>query len=191
MAKTKLEYITLSALPVDIDFSGENQDSNSLPTFKMVAYTGCQVNAPVSRHPVIIDLKGLKIPIQNIPVRMQHDPEKGIGHTTKIEIKNGIVLMEGVISRDTEWARDVITSAKNKFPWRVSIGFSIEEYQFVNEDESAEVNSRKFKGLGYVLRKTILKETSFVDVGADNATSAIIKFSGENPFINLNDNQEI
>ncbi|MDR1142081.1 MAG: Mu-like prophage major head subunit gpT family protein [Planctomycetaceae bacterium] len=191
MAETKLEYITLSALPVDIDFSGTEEDKEKLPTFKMVAYTGSAVYSGVSRYPVIIDLKGLKIPIQNIPARMQHDANKGVGHTTKIEIKNGKVLMEGVISRDTEWAHDVITSAKNKFPWRVSIGFQIEEYQYVDDGETTDVNDRKFKGVGYVLRKTILKETSFVDVGADNNTNAIIKFSGENPFLTFNQTELI
>ncbi|MDR0337074.1 MAG: Mu-like prophage major head subunit gpT family protein [Planctomycetaceae bacterium] len=184
---TKLEYITLSALPIDIDFAAQDESGKpNLPTFKMVAYTGSSVYAPVSRYPVIIDLKGLKIPIQNIPVRFQHDADKGVGHTTKVELVNGKVVMEGVISRDTEWSREVVAAAKNKFPWRVSIGFQIEEFQYVDDGETADVNDRKFKGTGYVLRKTILKEVSFVDVGADNATSAIIKFSGDNPFLTFN-----
>jgi hypothetical protein len=186
--KTQIEYVTLNDQPAQVIEFGENE--NKLPTFKMVVYTGKAVNANYSYYPIIIDLKGLKIPNQNVPVRFRHDPDKGVGHTTKIYIENGNVYAEGVISRETEYSKDIVSSSRNGFPWRVSIGCSVEKAQWIDENETSQVNGRTFKGKGYILRTTTMQESSFVDIGADNDTSATVKFSGDDPFTNFNNNKE-
>ena len=57
------------------------------PAFSLVAYNGGPMKlANVSRHPVVIDLRGLEVPTQKLPLRMSHDGETLIGHTEAIEV---------------------------------------------------------------------------------------------------------
>jgi hypothetical protein len=174
--KKKITHITLTATP-EIDFGDGEGDGKSkkLPTFTMVAYTGDLVTVYGTR--MIVDLQGMSIPKQKIPIRFQHDPDKGVGHTTAVRIEKNNIICEGIISRETEFARDITTSSQNGFPWQASIGFSVLESQYFDSKESATINSRTFKGPGYVLRKTLLKETSFVDLGANDKTSATVRLS--------------
>jgi ribosomal protein S4 len=138
----------------------------------MVAYTGGPMKIAGFTHPVVVDLEGLSIDRQNIPIRLDHNPKQGVGHTDRVIVENGQVLAEGLISRDTSWARDVIKSGKNGFPWQASIGAEIISAEFIPNGNQIQVNGRTFDGPLYVIRKSILKEISFVDQGADNNTSA-------------------
>ena len=72
--------------------------------------------------PVIVDLAGMAIPSQNRPIRFGHDMQSGVGHTEVIQIDNGKLLASGMVSRDTAAAREIVTSARNGFPWQASIG---------------------------------------------------------------------
>ena len=111
---------------------------------------------------------------RDIPVRLDHNPRQGVGHTQRVAIENGQIIAEGLISRDTSWARDVAKSAVNGFPWQASIGAAVVDAEFVPSGQSVTVNGRTFSGPLHVVRQAILKEISFVDSGADPATSARI-----------------
>jgi len=147
-------------------------DEKTVPTFSMVAYTGGPMKIAGFTHPVVVDLEGLSIERQNIPIRLDHNPKQGVGHTGRVVIENGQVLADGLISRETSWARDVIKSGKNGFPWQASIGAEIVQAEFIPNGNQIQVNGRTFEGPLYVIRQSILKEISFVDNGADNQTSA-------------------
>jgi len=148
-----------------------------LPRFSMVAYTGGMMRIAGWRHPVIVDLAGLAIPAQARPIRYEHDPKAGVGHSESIRVESGHLVAAGVISRNTEAARDVATSSANGFPWQASIGASVEQFEFVKENESVLVNGRGFNGPVNVVRKSVLGEISFVDLGADGNTSASVAAS--------------
>jgi hypothetical protein len=155
--------------PLNIEAAG---DEKQVPQFSMVAYTGGPMKIAGFTHPVVVDLEGLAIDRQNIPIRLDHNPKQGVGHTHRVAIENGQVVAEGFISRDTSWARDVANSGSRGFPWQASIGADILEAEFVPNGQSIQVNGRTFDGPLYVIRKSILKEISFVDSGADTHTSA-------------------
>lgn len=146
-----------------------------LPVFTLVAYTGGKAQPKDFPCPVVIDLAGLDIPVQKIPVRYEHKSFQGVGHTEKIRIVGIEVLAEGKISRDTSWARDVAQSAKNGFPWQASMGGPIYQTEYVPFGQKVTVNGQTFEGELYVIRKMTLKEISFVDLAADENTSAIIE----------------
>ncbi len=146
-----------------------------LPIFTLVAYTGGKAQPKDFPCPVVIDLSGLDIPVQKIPVRYEHKSFQGVGHTEKIRIVGIEVLAEGKISRDTSWARDVAQSAKNGFPWQASMGGPIFQTEYVPFGQKVTVNGQTFEGELYVIRKMTLKEISFVDLAADENTSAIIE----------------
>ena len=145
----------------------------------MVAYTGGMMRITGFPHPVVVDLEGLAVDRQDIPVRLDHNPRQGVGHTQRVAIENGQVLAEGLISRDTSWARDVAKSGANGFPWQASIGAAVVEAEFIPNGGQVTVNGRTFDGPLHVVRRAILKEISFVDSGADTNTQARIAAQDE------------
>jgi hypothetical protein len=158
---------------IEIEAAAEGTP-NALPRFQMVGYTGGPMRVAGWRHPVILDLAGLSIPSQSRPIRFAHDPLSGVGHTDAIRVEQGQLVAAGVVSRDTAAAREVVTSSKNGFPWQASVGASVEEYEFVKENQQVTVNGKQQQGPVNVVRKSTLGEISFVDLGADGATSASV-----------------
>ncbi|MDL5053349.1 hypothetical protein QQ056_07300 [Oscillatoria laete-virens NRMC-F 0139] len=126
------------------------------------------------RHPLVVDLAGLSIPSQARPIRLGHDATHGVGHTDTIRVEGGRLVATGIISRDTSAAREVVASSRNGFPWQASIGASVEEADFVKENQTVRVNGQEFVGPLNVVRKATLGEISFVDLGADGHTSAYV-----------------
>ena len=142
------------------------------------AYTGGPMRIAGWRVPVILDLAGLAIPSQARPIRFGHDPLSGVGHTDAIRVEQGQLVATGVVSRDTSAAREVVVSSKNGFPWQASGGPSGEEVEVVKGGQQAAVNGRQYSGPLNIIRKATLGEISFVDLGADGATSASVAASG-------------
>ncbi len=161
---------------IDID-AAEGAQPAGLPRFRMVAYTGGPMRIAGWRYPVILDLAGMAIPSQARPIRFGHDPLSGIGHTDAIRVDQGQLVATGLVSRDTAAAREVVVSSKNGFPWQASVGASVEEFEFVKEGQKVMVNGRQYSGPLNVVRKATLGEISFVDLGADGATSASVAAS--------------
>jgi hypothetical protein len=165
------EYLTFRC-PLTVEAASDAD--KQMPRFRMVAYTGGTMRINGFPHPVVVDLEGLAIERQDIPVRLDHKPHQGVGHTQRVAIESGQVVAEGLISRDTSWARDVAKSAVNGFPWQASIGAAVVDAEFVPNGQRITVNGRTFAGPLHVVRQAVLKEISFVDSGADTATSARI-----------------
>jgi len=150
------------------------ENGKKLPTFKMKAYTGGEMQVSGFYRPVVIDLEGLKINKQKIPVRLDHESRQGVGHTERVAIENGVLIAEGVVSLDTTWAKHVVTGGMNGFPWQASIGAKVVSKKFIPEKTSVEVNGRSFIGPLNLISRSTLKEISFVDVGADSETEVSI-----------------
>ncbi|HEX8875936.1 MAG TPA: hypothetical protein VF777_04250 [Phycisphaerales bacterium] len=169
-----LPALTFTAT-ADITFSAAaDGQSAPLPRFKMVAYTGGAMRVAGWRAPVVIDLAGLAVPSQARPIRFGHDPLSGVGHTDAIRVEAGQLVATGVISRDTPAAKEVVASSRNGFPWQASVGASVEEFEFIKDNQKATVNGQEITGPVNVVRKATLGEISFVDLGADGRTSASI-----------------
>ena len=122
----------------------------------MVAYTGGPMRIAGWRYPVIVDLAGLGIPSQSRPIRFGHDAQSGVGHSDAIRVEGGQLLAAGVVSRDTPAAKEIVVSAKNGFPWQASIGASVEEFEFVKENQTAHRQRPRILGPVNVVRKSIL-----------------------------------
>jgi phage major head subunit gpT-like protein len=168
------DLVAFACEPAWIEATAGTDGKPALPRFTMVAYTGGPMRLAGWRHPVIVDLAGLRIPAQHRPIRLGHDAALGVGHTDSIRIDTGRLIAAGVVSRDTAAAREVVVSSKNGFPWQASIGASVEEHEFVREGQTVHVNGQAFTGPVNVVRRASLGEISFVDLGADGNTSAAI-----------------
>ena len=148
------------------------EDGKEIPRFSMVAYSGGLMRIAGFTHPVVVDLGGLEIPSQALPIRLDHERRQGVGHTSRVAVDGGQLVAEGLISRDTSWARDVARSGVHGFPWQASIGAAVVKAEFVPRGRKVEVNGQTFAGPLHVVRRAVLKEISFVDSGADAGTSA-------------------
>ena len=145
------------------------------PQFRMRAYTGAVVQIRGFEDPVIVDITGMEIPSQKIPIRKDHEGSLGVGHTTRIAIEGGELHAEGVISRDTASARDVTKSGRLGFPWQASIGGPATEVEYLGVNETEYVNGREVNGPMNIIRGMVLREISFVEYGADGATEATVQ----------------
>jgi hypothetical protein len=163
--------------PVSIQ-AAAGDDANALPRFDIVAYNGGKMNVGWG-YPVVVDLAGIKIDSQANPVRYQHDPTMGVGHTESVRVEGNRLLVSGVVSRETESAREVVASSKKGFPWQASIGATPGKYRFVQKDETAFVNGQTQAGPFYHVLESSFDEVSFVDLGADRTTSARIAAADE------------
>ena len=165
--RCRADSITLEAI------AGEG-GAEPVPRFTMVAYTGEPMRVEGWRFPVVVDLEGLSIPSQRRPVRFGHSMYAGVGHTERIVVEGGRLIAEGIISRDTGIAREVVASGKRGFPWQASIGAQVAQAELIRAGKSVTVNGRTFEGPIYAARRTVLGEISFVDLGADGNTTVAI-----------------
>ena len=157
--------------------SEQAPSEQKIPTFHMVAYTGGAMVPCSWSYPVVIELDGIKQLNKLTPIRFNHDSWTGVGHATKVYVRDGALQAEGVISRDNEYARDVVSAAKNGFPWQVSVGGRAIKKTFCEEGTSVVANGKKFKGPITYVSEFELCEISFCDLGADSKTSASVAAS--------------
>jgi hypothetical protein len=158
---------------------GEAQGSPKPPRFSMVAYTGGAMRVGRWPQPVVIDLAGLGVPSQNRPIRVNHDAGRLVGHATAVAVESGRLVASGVLSIPGQDTDRIVAGARNGFPWQASVGATVEQYEFVKEDQSVLVNGQEIKGPAYVVRKSTLGEISFTDLGADGNTTASVAASAK------------
>lgn len=158
--------ITIEAATTD-----EAQASPGVPKFSMVAYTGGPMRVAGKTLPLILDLSGISLKSQKVPVRLHHKARMGIGHTVSVGVSDGRLVAQGVLSRRNRYARDVCASAKEGFPWQASVGGHVDSELLVAKGETANVNGKDWAGPVLIASKATVKEFSFVDLGADGDTS--------------------
>lgn len=149
------------------------EGETKLKKFSITAYTGAPMRVGFG-WPVVVDLAGMSIVGESTPILKDHDPTKIVGHTDSIDKSVKRLKLTGVVSGVGESAQEVTALGANGFPWQASIGAGIEQMEFVDKGESVNVNGRAITGPVYVARKSTLRETSFVAIGADAGTSGRI-----------------
>lgn len=155
-----------------VEIQAAAEGSGDLPKFRMNAYNGGAMRVAGWPELVVVDLAGMRVTAKSRPVLRDHDAGKIVGHTDEVDIQPKRLDIGGTISADNLFAREVATSARNKFPWQSSIGAAVEKVVFVEDGETATANGRTFTGPVYIARRSRLDEVSFVALGADDSTSA-------------------
>lgn len=122
---------------------------------------------------------------QTLPVLLNHGSPYGmdantwsnIGLMDSAEIGDGGTLsVKGqFLSNDT--AKRVIADAQDGFPWELSLRTTGGEMEYVAPGATAKVNGREVTGPVYVVRNAVLREVSFVQLGADDDTAAELEAS--------------
>jgi hypothetical protein len=147
------------------------KDDKEKRTFKMTGYAGSVMDSGMGK--IVIDLAGMKFRNEVTPIFQHHDSRRIVGHATP-EVVDGKLELNGVISGTEEAAQEVINTSDNGFPWQASVGISIFDVNQVKKDDEVEVNGMKLNGPIVVLSDTELFETSFVPLGRDSQTSAVV-----------------
>ena len=137
--------------------------------YRMLAYTGQEVDLNGER--LVFDLAGVELGSDSIPILRQHDPEAIVGHSLAVSIDGEQIVVELQVSPNTDSGREVLALFGDGFPWQASVGMVMQEIERFNEGEIIEVNGRTLTGPIGVVRRAVLREASFVPLGADAATS--------------------
>jgi hypothetical protein len=145
-----------------------------LKRFSMTAYTGGAMMTAGFFSPVVVDLSGMSGTDKSRPIFKDHDETQIVGHTDSIDVSAQRIKVSGVVSGIGVAAQEVVALSANAFPWQASIGAEVVQREFVEAGKPVKVNGKNFTGPLIVARKTVLKEVSFVPLGADDNTSAAI-----------------
>ena len=157
-----------------------SKDSDEAPTFEMLAYTGAPIHQGFTSLPIVVDLAGLKTDRKpNLPILLDHDGKKPVGHSTEIKNSQRDLTVNGVISAVSEDAKNLIQATANGLPYEASIGARVISYKELKDGQKKEVNGRIISGPALIASKSVLKEISFVALGADDETTAAIAASEE------------
>jgi hypothetical protein len=189
--KQKLSYVDLpkSALtfrqediPIKVELA-KREDGTTRRRFRMIAHTFKIMDNRGWFGDLVIDREGLKIGRKDKPVLFEHDTSKILGHSDKIKLddEEGLIA-EGFLTDKTEEGARAIGLLDDKFPFQASIYVPPRgrgALQFVENGKSEKVNGYTFKGPGYIIRKSYLREFSLCPLGADENTS-VNALSGKN-----------
>jgi len=109
-SEVRPEFVTMKA-PLTVEAAEGGKD---LPRFRMVAYTGGLMQLAGFPHPVVVDLAGLEIPSQNLPVRLDHERRQGVGHTSRVAVEDGRLVAEGRASSSRRARRYTSTAGRSR-----------------------------------------------------------------------------
>ena len=144
--------------------------SKTAPTYSGVAYTGGTLTQPSYQHPMVIDLKGVKIAKSPQVSLYGHDANVPVGHHTPVVTATEIRMEDGHFSVPSEKTTMVVEAGKAGFPWQTSVRGPILKMHFLKEGKDIQLNGRNFKGPLYVISEFLFRETSFTGLGADQGS---------------------
>ena len=168
-------------LRADAYGEGEGLSTPRIPRFSMLGYSGGIIRQAWSREPIVIDLAGMTVPAV-IPIVFGHDYslESVLGQGTGTV--GGQLVIEGAILAQCEAAMQVVQLGDRGYQWQASVGADVNEEYLVADGDTAQINGQTFTGPLRVVKRSTLRECSFVTLGADAATAVTITAkAGESP----------
>jgi phage major head subunit gpT-like protein len=168
-------------LRADAYGEGEGLTTPRIPRFSMVGYSGGVIRQAWSREPIVIDLAGMSVP-SVIPIVFGHDYslESVLGQGTGTVASQ--LVIEGAILAQCEAATQVVQLGDRGYQWQASVGADVDEDYLVADGDTAQINGQTFTGPLRVVKRSTLRECSFVTLGADAATAVTITAkAGESP----------
>ena len=140
--------------------------------FKISAYSGGQLRVDGFEYPVVIDLSGLSAG-GNVPIILDHtaDVEHTVGSTDSITNNGQTLVMAGVVTGASPRVLQVLAQADSGHQWQASVGCSVEQSEEIAVGQNVTVNQQTFRGPVIVARRSVLRETSILPVGADSTTT--------------------
>ena len=140
--------------------------------FQINAYSGGKLVVSGFPAPVVVDLAGLDTS-NAVPILIDHraDVEATLGLTDSIDNDGRSLTMSGPVTGVSALSQQVLAQSAAGHTWQASIGASVIESEDIAAGVSVNVNGQRFVGPVIVARRSILKETSVLPMGADSTTS--------------------
>ena len=133
-----------------------------------------------------LDLGGMKIQKNRLPILLSHDTSKPIGFFDRHDVHvNGGLHVNGTLV-DSSHAREFSKIVSEGVPFEASLRGAPVSIQKVNDGEETEVNGYEFTGPGHIWRSWNLMEASPCIFGRDSDTSTdLFTFAGSNDLVSL------
>lgn len=177
-ARTKPALTLLARAEVQ---QADKADPNKVRTFKLVANTGEPMNIFPYDLPVVVDMDTIDLSGLPVPALYDHFPDVdfAVGNVTAAGVESGRFVASGRFAiteapPESNYARKVLDKADAGYIWQTSIGGDPAVVEEVKAGASATVNGRTYAGPLYVARGVQLREISFVVLGGDRRTSAVV-----------------
>lgn len=140
--------------------------------FSILAYSGGLLPVDGFPHPVVVDLSGLEMP-GSIPILIDHEKsvEATLGLTDNIHNDGAKLMMSGQVTGQSQKALQVLAQAAAGHTWQASIGAMVIESEDIPAGQTATANGQTFVGPCVIARRSVLRETSVLPMGADSTTS--------------------
>jgi hypothetical protein len=165
---------TRSALSLAAPLNLEAPDGGGKPKeFLITAYSGKLLDLGWFGK-IIIDLKGIKAD-PKMPVLREHLRDRVVGFSKKAWVAEGNFLISGQFSQKTADAQEVLDLGEEGFPWQASVGiWPVKIKALASDKESVKINGQQITGPVEIWSESVVREVSFVSLGADDNTAAIV-----------------
>jgi len=169
----------LATVPVSIRAAEDGGDGKR--RFTLTAYTGEPMNVGWGL-PVVVDCSTVNFEQQALPALLDHSPTGSniVGQIEQIGFDSpGVppLMVSGYFTptdEEEDAARLVLKKADAGFKWQASIGGDPATVDEVKPGVKVQVNGREYIGPIQIARGVVLREVSFVVLGADRKTSSMV-----------------
>lgn len=150
----------------------EAAEGDKARRFSILAYSGGTLPVEGFPVPVVVDLQGLEAS-GSIPILIDHTKsvEATLGQTDSIENNGSQLTLGGFVTASSQLTKQVLAQSDAGHKWQASIGAHVTEREIVEAGQTVIVNGQTFQGPVIVARKSSLRETSVLPMGADSKTS--------------------
>lgn len=155
-------------------------DATKPRTFRMVANTGEPMNLWPYDMPVVVDMDTIDCSGLPVPALYDHSTygiENIVGLVESAGLVNGEFVASGRFTPtedEHDKSRQVLAKADAGHIWQTSIGGNPTSVEEIKAGNSVVVNGRTYAGPICVARGVVLREISFVVLGGDRRTSAVV-----------------
>ncbi|MFA5056836.1 MAG: hypothetical protein WC485_01870 [Opitutaceae bacterium] len=159
--------------------------------FAITAYTGKELETWFGK--LVIDVEGIATK-EKMPVLREHARDRVVGYGQAFK-NAGALYVTGEFSKSTRDAREVLALADEGYPWQASVAvWPTKVMELKDEKTKATVNGREFAGPAEIWLESKVGEVSFVSLGRDDDTAAIVLSAGTDDvpveIVTLTENKE-
>ena len=175
-------------LSANIEMAPSTDKGLEARRFIIDAYTGAPLDLFFGGR-LYIDINGIDAN-SKIPILREHVRDRPVGFATPF-IEENKFFVDGRFSEYSADAKEIISLADEGYPWEASIGIWAKAVRQLQADEKMTVNGADITGPATVWTQSKVREVSFVALGADENTAAIVMNAGsDTPVEYKTDDQE-
>ncbi|MEG6505869.1 phage major capsid protein [Nitratidesulfovibrio sp. 1201_IL3209] len=171
MADADDDATRLTGGAITVQLAEGDASADAAARFAILAYTGKIIDWGWWRF--IIDLKGIEAK-SAFPALREHARDRVVGACTEWKVDANGMHVLGDFSRATPDAAEVLALCQEGFPMQASVGIRGLAIDYVEKGQTRKVNGITVDGPCEIWTKSVVQEVSFVSLGADDDTAAIV-----------------